>query len=110
VLEFVNGQRHMRWAEQSAIELVAQRDKLEEAGTLVFLPTHWINFYAVTGTLDATKPIFQTHWPSVGFKRRVMLPWLQAARDNNSPQDGGSLELQVTRLKAEAAKFWAARE
>lgn len=97
-----------RWAEQSALSLVATERALEAKREMAIIPNHWINFYYGENAYTGEKPVIVMHFPSLGWKRKVLLPLLKRIREKKVKMDPGKAKEYRQKMQEEASAFWKA--
>lgn len=76
---------------------------------MVTLPSDWINSYGGEAAFHRKSgPVLTLHFPSVGFKRRSMLPLLSKLIYGTVKMDMTQQRHKARMMEVEANEFWEA--
>jgi hypothetical protein len=105
VLLYENSGTYLEFFEQSAMEKLIKKKKLEQSGDFVRFPMGYFNSYAGMAAVKKPTAIFQLHFPSLRFKRKTLLPLIEALSTGNLSLTERDEDRKYV-LEDEVREFW----
>ena len=88
--------------------LLAEKYQLEENGQMVSITQQLMNSYDGPKGYRNPRDAFIIHWPSYGFKRAEMLPFLRALLKGEIEQDATKFAESKAEYIRKVKEFWEA--
>lgn len=86
VLSFSRTDRRLKYAEQDALRITYEQQKLVESGEVVMMPNEWFNSLdGQSAFLNDSAASVMVHYPSKKFKRSDFLPLLRKMVSHSGP-------------------------
>jgi hypothetical protein len=108
VVDFPRNDRRLRYHEQTVMELLIAEHQLIENKEVLIAPSTFYKSYSGAAAISNVEPTVQIHYPSMPYKRQVMLPYLESIRAGQAQELKPFQKLEARQKIRSLVKDWLA--